>query len=140
MIILDTNVVSEVMRPQPAAAVSAWLRGWALDDLAITAVTLAEIRYGLQRLPEGARRSDLEARFGAFVQRGFERRVLSFDAAAADHYASIVVERQRAGRPIEAFDAMIAAIARAGGHSVATRDAAGFAGCDIPLHDPWAAG
>ena len=126
MILLDTNVVSEAMKAAPATEVMAWLRARPLQDLAISAVTLAEIRYGLARLPEGRRRLALEQRFRLFVVRGFGERLLDFDRAAANLYGDIVVAREKAGRPIEAFDAMIAATARSRGASIATRDVGGF--------------
>ena len=89
-----------------------WLRGHPLEELATTAVSLAEIRYGLRRLPPGRRRGDLEARFRTFLARGFGDRILPFDAVAADLYGELVTSRQATGRPIDAFDAMIAVIAR----------------------------
>ena len=137
MIILDTNVVSEAMKPAPHAGVMAWLREQPLEELATTAITLAEINYGLRRLPHGRRRGDLEARLRAFMAHGFGNRVLAFDAIAADAYAEIVVARQSAGRPIEAFDAMIAAIARSHGAAVASRNVADFESCGLPVLDPW---
>ena len=138
MIILDTNILSEIMRPAPAPQVMAWLRQQPLSTLAVTAITLAEIRYGLERLAEGARRRNLEERFQAFLARGFDdERILVFDAAAAIAYSTLVVEREKAGRPIDAFDAMIAAIARREGASVATRDRSGFENCGVDLINPW---
>lgn len=137
MIILDTNMISEVMRPTPEPRVMAWLRKPPLRTLAVSAVTLAEIRYGLGRLPEGKRRFDLEERFRAFIARGFQDRILAFDAAAAEAYSAIVINREKAGRPIEAFDAMIAAIARVNSASIATRDVGGFEGCGVEIINPW---
>lgn len=137
MILLDTNVVSELMRPEPAAAVLAWLRAQSLRDLATTAVTAAEIRYGLARLPEGRRRWELEERFRLFLLRGFDRRILPFDAAASELYGEIVAGREREGVPIQVLDAQIAAIARCRGAVVATRDTAGFAGCGVEVLNPW---
>lgn len=137
MIILDTNVISEIMRPQPELKVMEWLRKQPLDSLATTAITLAEIRYGLGRLPQGQRRRSLQERFQAFLVRGFGDRIMAFDAAAAEAYSSIAIERERTGRPIDAFDAMIAAIARVNSASVATRDVAGFEGCGVVVINPW---
>ncbi len=137
MIILDTNIISEIMRPAAEERVMAWLRKQPLNLLATTAVTVAEIRYGLGRLPEGQRRRNLEERFRSFLTRGFYDRIMAFDAAAAEAYSLIVVERERAGRPIDAFDAMIAAIARMNGASVATRDVSGFEGCGVDIINPW---
>lgn len=137
MIILDTNVISESMRLVPDSRVMAWLRNQPLQILATTAVTLAEIRYGLGRLSEGKKRRELEKRFQIFMARGFDNRILSFNAEAAEAYSRIVIEREKAGRPIDAFDAMIAAIAKVNHASVATRDIADFDGCGIHIIDPW---
>ena len=104
MIVLDTNVVSEGDKPSPDAHVMAWLRGQSLANLATTAVSLAEINYGLCRLRRGRRRDDLEARLRTFLARGFDERILAFDAAAAGVYGEIVTARQSVGRPIDAQD------------------------------------
>ena len=137
MIVLDTNVIAEVMRPVPEARVMAWLRGQSLASLATTAVSLAEINYGLFRLPRGRRRDDLEARLRTFFARAFGDRILAFDATAAGVYGEIVTSRQSVGRPIDAFDAMIAAIAASRAATVATRNVADFTGCGVPIVDPW---
>ncbi len=137
MIVLDTNIISEIMRPEPDANVMSWLRQQRLNTLAITAVNIAEIRYGIGRLPDGQRRLNLDERFRAFLSRGFDDRILAFDASAAEVYSTIVVEREKVGRPIDAFDAMIAAIARVNGANVATRDISGFEGCGVDLINPW---
>jgi toxin FitB len=139
VIVLDTNVISEVMRPVPYAQVMTWLRGQPLQELTITAVSVAEISYGLRLLPQGRRRSDLGARFRTFLAHGFSDRILAFDAEAADLYGEIVTIRRAAGHPIEAFDAMIAAIARSRAASIATRNVVDFEGCGVPLRDPWRA-
>lgn len=137
MITLDTNVISEVMRPTPDPPVMDWLRGQPSETLAITAITLAEIRYGIFRLPEGQKRRGLEVRFQAFITMGFGDRIMAFDTAAANAYGEIVIAREKAGKPIEAFDAMIAAIARCRGARIATRDTNGFADCGVDLINPW---
>ena len=137
MILLDTNIISEAMKTDPAPSVMTWLRARPLETLAVSAVTLAEIRYGLGRISEGKRKRSLEERFRLFAARGFGERVLAFDGAAADAYGDIVVAREKAGRPIEAFDAMIAATARSRGFQVATRDISGFEDCGIELVNPW---
>jgi toxin FitB len=139
VIVLDTNVISEVMKPVPDAQVMTWLRGQPLQELTITAVSVAEISYGLRLLPQGRRRSDLAARFRTFLAQGFSDRILAFDAEAADLYGEIVTIRRAAGHPIEAFDAMIAAIARSRTASIATRNVVDFEGCGVPLRDPWRA-
>ena len=139
MQIVDTNVLSELMRPAPAGEVAAWFERQPLARLAITAVTVGEILYGLDRLPDGRRQADLTARFVTVVRRAFSDRVLAFDDAAAAACARIRGDRERAGRPIGINDAMIAGIARSRGASVATRNLADFEHCGIALLDPWAA-
>ena len=137
MILLDTSIISEAMKAAPEPSVMEWLRARPLQTLAVSAVTLAEIRYGLARMPDGKRKRSLEDRFRVFVARGFGERVLAFDSAAADVYGDIVVAREKTGRPIEAFDAMIAATARSRGAQLATRDIGGFEDCGIELLNPW---
>lgn len=137
MIVLDTNIISEVMRPTPEPLVLAWLSQQPATSLAITAITVAEIRYGIRRLPDGKRRNELARRFQIFIERGFAERIIPFDDIAADAYADIVTNRQRIGRPIEAFDAMIAGIARANGATMATRNVADFEACSLLVVNPW---
>jgi toxin FitB len=138
VIILDTNVVSELMRPEPAPAVLRWMAAQPLAALHVTALTCAEVLLGIELLPEGKRRRQLAEQAEGLFAEDFAGRVLAFDLAAAPAYAAVVGQRGRAGRPIGAVDAMIAAIARAHGASVATRDG-DFAGCGVPVIDPWAA-
>ena len=138
MIVLDTNVVSELMRERPARAVIAWMDSNPQDSFLVTAVTIAEILYGIRRLAGGRRRARLEAAFDMLMSRGFADRILPLDAVAANHYSRIVVDRQRSGRPINAFDALIAATALAHNAELATRDIADFEDCGIRLIDPWA--
>jgi len=139
VIVLDTNVVSELMRSRPTAAVMAWMVRQPRQDLATTTITQAEILYGIALLPLGRRKSSL----GADAQRMFEfdfDRILAFDTAAAPHYAEIMSRRRRGGKPMAVLDAQIAAIALAAGASVATRDIAGFEGCGVAVINPWMAG
>ncbi|BDZ61565.1 toxin FitB [Demequina sediminis] len=138
MIVLDTNVISEIFRARPDPGVMAWLQ--ALEgDVAITAVTMAEMWAGIGRLPAGARKDALAARVGAAIEpyRG-SGSVLPFDDAAAVHYADVLVSRDRAGAPISMADAQIAAICRAHGATCATRSVKDFADTGISLVDPWA--
>lgn len=137
MIILDTNIISEIMRPAPEARVRAWLRKQPLNLLATTAITVGEIRYGLGRMPTGRRKRHLQERFQSFLACGFSNRILAFDADAAEAYSIIVVEREQVGQPIDAFDAMIAAIAQTNSASVATQDVTGFEGCGVVIINPW---
>ena len=136
MIVLDTNVVSEIMKPNPDPAVSNWMQTFDLDEACVAATSLAELYYGLRMMPEGRRRTVLTEALGRFLQRV---RVLPFDKRAADAYGTLVAQRRRAGKPIGVFDGQIAAIARIAGATVATRDVGGFLGCAIEVTNPWAA-
>ncbi len=137
MIIVDTNVVSELMRPDPEPVVANWLRTQAREELYTTAITLAEIRYGLERLPEG-RRKRLMQTTAEQVFVAFEQQVLPFDATAARHYALIASAREQAGAPIDGFDAQIASICRTYQAAVATRNLTDFHDTGIDIIDPWA--
>ena len=131
MIVLDTNVLSELMRPQPDPAVVAWVAAQPLLTLFTTAVTQTEILYGIAIQPDGRRRADLAAAAGAIFAEEFAGRILPYDSTAASWYAQIVAARRQAGRPIEAFDGLIAATALAVGAGIATRDIRGFEGCGL---------
>ena len=137
MIVLDTNVVSELMRKRPDPSVEKWIAATARSELAITSITVAELLYGIRLLPDGRRRRGLEEGWLALAARGFGGIVLPFDAEAADIYSRIVVDRRKLGRPINAFDAMIAGIAVSRSADIATRDTADFEGCGAGLIDPW---
>jgi toxin FitB len=136
MIILDTNVVSELMRPEPAPQVAAWIRDRDRPELRTTSITVAEIRYGIARLPDGRRKQALLA--AADIFRAFGDQVLPFDAAAAEHYAAIASNRERSGKPISGFGALIAAVCRSRGAALATRNLPDFDGTGIETIDPWA--
>jgi predicted nucleic acid-binding protein len=136
MIILDTNVVSELMRPEPAPAVLAWLRQQTGGSLYTTAVTVAEIRYGIARLPEGRRREALH-QAASEIFAAFPGQVLSFDLAAASTYADVVTGRESIGNPIDGFDAQIAAICRSRAATLATRNTKDFDDTGITLVNPW---
>ena len=136
MIVMDTNVVSELMRAEPSAAVARWVGLQPAGELATTAVTVAEIGYGIERLPAGRRRELLRAA-AAEVFDAFPELVLPFDAAAASSYAGVVVERDSAGLPISGFDAQIAAICRNKGAPLATRNTADFEAVGLTLVNPW---
>jgi hypothetical protein len=139
VIVLDTNVLSELMRAEPAAAVFAWVASQPRASLYTTSVSKAEILYGIAVLPEGRRRAVLAAAAEAMFADDFAGRVLPFDEAAAVHYAEIVALRRGEGRPIEAFDAQIAATAIVVGADVATRDVQDFTGCGLTVINPWEA-
>jgi predicted nucleic acid-binding protein len=138
-VVLDTNVVSELMRRAPADAVLAWVGRQEPAAVCTTAVTVAEVKYGIARLPSGRRKTQLEAAT-AEVFEAFADRVLPFDVAAADLYAQLVVERERAGTPITGVDAQIAAICRQHGAVLATPNTADFVGLGLSLTDPWVSG
>lgn len=136
MYVFDTNVISEIMKEAPDAAVAAWLRSCPVEAVFTTTICQSEILYGVRRLPESRRRYRLNAAADAmFADLG--DRVLPFDRAAASAYADIRVARERAGSPVAQEDGMIAAIAKVAGASVVTRDEAGFAGCGVPVVNPW---
>jgi toxin FitB len=137
ILILDTNVVSELMRAEPDSRVLAWIAAQKLTSLAATTITIMEIRFGLARLPLGRRRTSLEGRFEELLRRGMADRILAFDEPAARQAALIRAEREANGLPAPAEDCMIAGIARASGATVATRDRSGFAGSGVPVVDPW---
>jgi len=137
MIVVDTNVISEVMRPQPTPAVLNWLNAQDGNRLFITSVTLAEIGYGLRILPEGQRRWQLQSRFKQFIAQAFEERVLDFTAAAARAYAEIMGHRKEIGRAMSLPDGQIASIAHAHGFAVATRNIKDFEDCGVELINPF---
>jgi predicted nucleic acid-binding protein len=137
MIILDTNVLSEVMKPAPAAQVLAWMAARPAASLYTTSVTQAEILHGLMLLPPGRRRRALEAAATSMFAEDFGGRILGFGTEAAPHYARIASDRRRAGQPISHFDAQIAAIACSTGADIATRNRSDFDGCGVTLLDPW---
>ena len=136
MIILDTNVASELMKAPPAPVVRDWVRARDGRELYTTSITLAEIRYGIERLPTGRRRdllrSTADELFAAFADQ-----ILPFDAAAAAQYALIVSHRDGVGLPIDGFDAQIASICRTHGAALATRNLRDFRGTEVDLIDPW---
>ena len=140
MILLDTNVLSEMMRPEPAPAVIEWLNETDSGSLYLCSITIGEIEYGLHAMPDGRRREDLRERFDTFVRQAFALRVLSYDDAAARHYGRIMAARRSEGWPVSAPDGQIAAIARLHGMRVATRNAPDFTGAGVELINPWDAG
>lgn len=137
MIILDTNVISELMRPRPADAVVRWIAGQPSNSLCTTTITQAEILHGVLLLPRGKRRDALHDAAQGMFDADFAGRVFTFDGDAAAAYARIAASRRRAGRPIAQFDAQLAAIAAATGCDLATRNVADFEACGIDLLDPW---
>jgi toxin FitB len=140
VIVLDTNVISELARQAPDPGVLSWLDSLEVSEAATTAVTAAELRYGVARLPDGHRKRELTAVIRDILAEDFQGRVLPFDERAAVRYADIVTGRERAGRPIGAADAQIAAICRDLGAILATRNPPDFEETGIELIDPWKLG
>ncbi|MEM1270238.1 MAG: type II toxin-antitoxin system VapC family toxin [Bacteroidota bacterium] len=140
MTVLDTNVISELMRPAPDPRVAEWLMDQHPLDITTTCITVAEIQRGLMRLPEGKRRSGLEQRFSAFVDEAFSDRLLVFDKRAAYACGEISAMREQHGLHADAVDMMIASIVKAAGATLATRNTSDFRRCGIPLINPWNAG
>lgn len=138
MILLDTNVLSEFMRPQPAMQVVAWLDEQPASEVWISAVSRAEIELGLALMPSGKRQAALVRAARAMFEEDFAGRCLAFDEAAAVHYARIVSVRMQLGRPTSVEDAQIAAIALANDMVLATRNTADFAQIEgLDLVNPW---
>ena len=139
MIVLDTNVLSELMRANPQPAVLAWVDQQAASTLYLTSLNLAEIRYGLAALPRGKRRTILSAAFEDGIRPMFGHRVLDFDEAASKEYARLRAVARTKGKAIGDTDALIAAIARAHRFSVATRDVAPFEAAGLRVVNPFEA-
>jgi hypothetical protein len=138
MILLDTNIVSEVMKTRPAEAVVAWLNGQDSEKLYVSSVTIGEITYGLRILPDGKRRAGLRERFERFVALAFEQRVLAYDESAARIYGDLMGDRKELGLPMSVPDGQIAAIARLNHLAVATRNVVDFENCGIDVVNPFA--
>ena len=139
MILLDTNVVSEAMKPQPDPAVRRWLDDQVAETLFLSAITLAELRFGVAALPPGRRRDSLTTVMDGLLGL-FEGRILSFDALAAQKYGDLAIKARAAGRGFPTPDGYIAAIADAHGFAIASREASAFRAAGLNLIDPWKAG
>lgn len=137
MILIDANVISELMRSDPAPAVLEWFGSQGASTLYLSAVGEAELRRRAALLPDGKRRARLLAAIDAMVSEDFAGRVLPFDSSAAVAFAAIFADRRGAGRPISFPDCQIAATARAHGAALATRNLTDFEGCGIAVMDPW---
>ncbi|MEA4943534.1 MAG: type II toxin-antitoxin system VapC family toxin [Propionicimonas sp.] len=137
MIVLDTNVVSEILKPEPDPRVVAWLKELT-DDVSITAITLAELLAGLRRLPDGRRKAELSAGVDRALRPYRDSRaILAFDDDAANHYADVLILREKAGRPISMADAQIAAICRVHHAVCATRNMRDFQHTGVVVVNPW---
>ena len=139
MIILDTNVLSALMRTDPDAAVVSWLDRQPADSIWVTSLTVFEVRFGLALLPRGRKRLGLEAAFEKVLVEDLENRVLDFDAPAAASAARLAADRKSAGRSADLRDTLIAGIAQARRATIATRNTRHFEGLDVPVVDPWTA-
>jgi len=137
MILLDTNIVSEVMKVRPTEAVVTWLNGQAFEKLFVSAITIGEIAYGLRILPDGKRRSGLCQRFERFIGMAFDQRVLAYDDSAARIYGDLIGEHKELGLPMNIPDGQIAAIARRDRLSVATSNVFDFENCGIDVINPF---
>lgn len=139
MFVLDTNVLSALMRPQPIPEVATWIAGQPLDLLFTSSVCQSEILSGLAVMQEGRRRRDLESAARAMFTEDFDGRILPFDSECAVVYAELFAVRRQMGRPAATIDLMVASIARSHGASVVTRDVEGFQGCGLVVINPWEA-
>lgn len=137
MIVLDTNVLSELIRPQPDSKVVAWLREQARSVLFTTSVSRGEMLFGVLVLPAGERRQRLQQEVQAIFDSDMAGRVLPYDGDAADAHAKFAAARRVQGRPVAMPDAMIAGVARSRGAALATRNMRDFEGCGVTLIDPW---
>jgi predicted nucleic acid-binding protein len=139
MIILDTNVLSALMRTDPEVSVVEWLNKQPAESVWITSITLFEARFGLALLPRGRRRQTLEAAFAQVLKEDLENRVLDFDSAAATEAAVLAAERRKAGRPVDLRETQIAGITLVRHATLATRNVRHFRDLKVPIVDPWAA-
>jgi len=137
MIILDTNIISELMRAAPDPAVKEWIGHQKPVHLGLSTITLAEIQRGLVRLLSGKRRSRLEENFAQFLAKAFNGRIFSFDEDAAHLYGELTAKREKAGFHIDAVDLMIVAIAKSNNACIATRNVNDFKGCGVEIINPW---
>jgi predicted nucleic acid-binding protein len=137
VIVLDTNIISELTRQVPEPGVMSWLDSLPAEEVGTTAVTAAELLYGVARMPAGRRKSELAAAVRGLLGDDFRDRILPFDEHCAWQYADIVCDREALGRPIGVADAQIAAICRAAEATLATRNTDDFSGTGIELINPW---
>lgn len=137
MIIVDSNVISELVRPKPHPNVERWARTTHPRQLHTTAICEAELLAGVALMPPGRRRTELEAAIGEIFNRAFADRILPFSSAAAAHYASVIARRSQLGRPVKQADAQIAAICLLHQAAIAARDAGGFENLGIEIFNPW---
>lgn len=137
MILLDTNILSELMKSNPSDQVVGWVNDQPIQSLFITSITQAEILYGISLLPDGKRKNGIKKAAKIIFSSDFYGRILPFDSASTTNFATIAAERRKSGKPISQFDAQIAAIARTWGCRLATRNVKDFNGCGIDVLNPW---
>lgn len=137
MILLDTNVVSEPLRPLPDAAVIAWIDAQLIETFYLSAISLAELRFGIALLPKGKRRDVLESRLDQQLLLLFSDRIISFDLMASRFYGAMMAQARGAGFAVDVTDGMIAATAAAHGLTVASRDTAPFISLGLKVINPW---
>jgi len=139
MILLDTNVISEIMRPRPEAAVSSWLDDQPEEELWTASIVIAELLSGADLMPNGGKQRALREAIDGMIAEDFRGQILRFDVKTARNYGKIFSDRKRMGRPITEMDALIAATAKTNNATLATRNIADFEHCGIPLVNPWEA-
>ncbi len=137
MILVDTNIISELMKPRPSQTVVEWFDNTDPVTVFVSTVTIGEIIYGLNLLPQGKRRQQLTKAFQAVIAEAFSQRIVSFDEAAALIYGELMAQRQKMGRPMAIGDGQIAAIASARGYILATRNVRDFEDCGLTLVNPF---
>ncbi len=137
MIVIDTNILSEVMRETPSAQVIGWVNAQNALSLFVTTVSIGEILYGLRIMPDGRRLERLRHIFEEYLRRGFDQRVITYDEAAARAYADVMAARRTSGRPMSVPDGQIASIAQSRGYALATRNIRDFGGIGLELINPF---
>lgn len=137
MILVDTNIVSELWKPKPESRVLAWLDAQVLETLYLSAITMAELRFGIAAMPQGKRQTVLHERLETEVLPLFSGRILAFDLEASKIYADLMAKARRAGYSIGLADGLIAATAHSHGFPVATRDISPFQACNVNTINPW---
>lgn len=137
MIVLDTNVISELMRPKPETTVVNWLDQQDPSNVWLTSITVAELMFGVALLPQGKRKTAISAAVSGVVEESFSQRILSFDVEAARDYAQIASDRSRLGKPISTADAQIAAICRSRSAVLTTRNGTDFDSTGVEIFNPW---
>jgi predicted nucleic acid-binding protein len=137
MIVIDTNVISELMKPSPQLSVVKWLDKQDVMQLFVSTITIAEISYGISVLPDGQRKRSIEDSFNKALNEAFKHRILSFDENAAHSYGKIMGHRKMLGRPMSIPDGQIAAIALTHNFSIATRNVRDFMDCEVGIINPF---